>query len=130
MIVEREKLRHNPEVVAALEAAWKSCCPAGQASISREQYGEMIRKLYLVLKAQAAEGDFDADDCLASADEDWQSDARGKDHLDKDDFFKCWFQLCDLNTAHVAAGEYSQWMGEAVESICAADPSSGSPSKS
>jgi hypothetical protein len=50
MIVKREGLKNDPKVQAALLSAWDSCSQSG--CVYKEGYLEMIRKIYLVLKAQ------------------------------------------------------------------------------
>lgn len=42
---------------------------------------------------QARDSDIEADDCIQSMSDDWNEDAQGKDYMDQDDFFHCWFQV-------------------------------------
>ena len=47
-LLKRDRLRHDPVVVAALAEAWDACSQ-GQPTIDREGYFAMSRRLYLVL---------------------------------------------------------------------------------
>ena len=42
--------------------------------------------------------------------EDWLADANGKPFMGGGDFFKCWFQLADLNTDGVDPQEYARFI--------------------
>ena len=96
MLLARERLRSDLRVVAATRHAWNRLAPQGADSFSLSHYTAMTRVLYLALKLQAIEGDFDPEDCMESIEEDWEEDAAGKDHLTYDDFARSWFQLADL----------------------------------
>lgn len=101
MIVTREALRSNPDVVAALHTLWNALILDGAAGLSKAGYWTLGRKMYLVLKAQSEEADFDPDDCLEGIEADWDDDAGGKDHLSREDFERCFFELTDLYTTEV-----------------------------
>ena len=88
-LMARERLKADRRVVASLRAAWERLVPPGAEQIGREEYVAMTRVLYLALKLQAWEADFDPDDCMESLDEDWAEDAAGKDYLDYEDFARC-----------------------------------------
>ena len=57
------------------------------------------------MQAFDREDTFDPEDCVASLEEDWLDDAAGKDYMDENDFFSCWFQLADLSTDSVDVDE-------------------------
>ena len=80
MILKRENLRSDPMVLAALESCW-SKCSQGRDYLDQLDYREMLRKIYLLLKAQACEGDFSPADCLESEEEDWEADTGEKSRL-------------------------------------------------
>eukprot|EP00966_Prymnesium_polylepis_P298006 6886046-Prymnesium_polylepis.1 len=42
--------------------------------------------------------------------QDWYQDCAGKQHLGGGDFFRCWFELADLNTNGVGAEEYVKFI--------------------
>ena len=90
----REGLRYAPEVVQALQSAWKTITTAtGTEHISKEDYITMMRKLYLAIKLHEGDFEVDADDMLASLDDDWAEDADGKDYITESAFHRCWFQV-------------------------------------
>ncbi|KAL1526415.1 hypothetical protein AB1Y20_015127 [Prymnesium parvum] len=119
MIRARDKLRLHSDVVCALERAWQRIrATIGGELLDHEAYITMSRKIYLALKAEAGEGDFDPEDCLGDVEEDWQEDSGGKAHLGGGDFYKCWFQLADLNTLDVSAEEYAEFIDNLIDAIC------------
>ena len=85
-LMARERLKTDRRVVSSLRTAWERLAPPGAEHIGREEYVAMTRVLYLALKFQAWETDFDPEDCMESLDEDWAEDAGGKDYLDYEDF--------------------------------------------
>ena len=62
-------------------------------------------------------GDFDSDDCLDDVETDWEEDSSGKGYLGGGDFYKCWFQLADLNTSSVSAEEYTSFILKLTDAI-------------
>ena len=117
MMIAREKLKHDRDVVEALQLAWERISPPSER-LTHEDYIVMSRKIYLALKADAEEGDFDPHDCLDDVEEDWLEDSGGKQFLGGGDFFKCWFQLADLNTSNVDAQEYAEFIYKLSNAIC------------
>ena len=117
MLASREKLRADERVVAALDAAWRSLLIPGRTTIARKTYMTMSRKLYLAAIVQDAEENREVDtelidpqEALSSMDADWLSDSGGKETLEREDFHKCVFQLCDVQTKGVSAEEYAEWI--------------------
>ena len=84
--------------------------------MSFDEYAAMSRRLYIVLKMEdfAAETgaedrshgrappelDLDPKDCLNTIGEDFLEDSKGMDHLTRDAFHDCIFQLTDLYAGH------------------------------
>ena len=52
----------------------------------------------------------DPNECLRTMDVDWESDSGGKAALEREDFHRCVFQLCDVQTTGVSAEEYAEWI--------------------
>ena len=44
-------------------------------------------------------------------------DAKGKDFIDKEDFYDCFFQLADLYTDGASASQYAKWVHKRVNQI-------------
>eukprot|EP00966_Prymnesium_polylepis_P144405 3334504-Prymnesium_polylepis.1 len=108
MLLKRETLKSNELVARAIQQAWLRTVPQASRDAGRVSfalYSRMTRTLYLALKLQADEDDFDPEDCMESLEEDWEDDAAGKDHLTYNDFAASWFQLADLNTEEVDAAK-------------------------
>lgn len=118
MVVAREALRTHPQVESALDVAW-AAVSQGATELREEGYFSMARRLYLVLQlmGEASDGAFSAQDCVETTRADWEEDRRGKDHLTKADFCRCWFQLADLHTEAVSASAYAWWISSMVERI-------------
>lgn len=99
MLREREALRSEESVQAAMQLAWerlgmmRGCSRGLESRVSRAEYTTLCRKIYLVLKAWDYEADFDAFDCLQYVASDWAEDARGDDTLDRAAFFNCFFEV-------------------------------------
>ena len=118
MLASREKLRQDEKVVAALDAAWRSLLAPGRTTLSRKTYMTMSRKLYLAAIVQDAEENgevdtalIDAQEALSSIDADWEADSGGKPTLERDDFHRTVFQLCDVQTTGVSAEETRSGQG-------------------
>jgi hypothetical protein len=94
----RELLKHAPEVVSAITESW-DVARRNKHFITRAQFFELYRKLYLYLAAErlASEGAvprIDATEALSFANEDWRRDVgEGGQYMDRDAFFRCFFQV-------------------------------------
>ena len=88
----REALRRDPEIEAALDDAWVSCCDAGN-KMSRDAYFCMMRKLYLLTVLEEGDGELDVKECERAMTEGWAEDAGGHEFLYCDGFRNAWFQL-------------------------------------
>ena len=98
-LLAREALRTDPVVARALDTAWNACTQ-GAATLSREAYFTMMRKLYLAVTLD--EGlDPNSNECMSIMERDWARDAGYKGHLTRHDFEHAWFQLSDLYTNQV-----------------------------
>ena len=130
MIVQREALKNDPMVVAALAEAWTvitsaSFSPGGaSASLSFESYAAMSRKLYLVLELERAERlkkrvpSVDASECRRAIEDEWAADSGGAERMGRPHFESAWFQLADLHTKAVGAVMYAQWILDKLHKIC------------
>eukprot|EP00966_Prymnesium_polylepis_P176999 4099202-Prymnesium_polylepis.2 len=136
MILRRAALRSDKTVLAALEYVWTALSEMDaehDGTMSFEEYISMSRRLYLVLrmeewaeseklnfnKAMQRELLLDPHDCMDTIDDDFAEDAKGKDYIDKEDFFDSFFQLADLYTDGASATEYAKWMYKRVHQIAA-----------
>ena len=108
MILRREKLRKDPAVLSALSSAWRrlsrlrEAASEGGESLDRASYGAMARKLYLLITLMSTSSSrrrsndteyIDAAAIHAEIDADWEEDAAGKDHMSRDDFDRCLFEV-------------------------------------
>ena len=84
-------------------------------------YAAMIRRCYLLFKAQRREGYIDAHEFVDEIERDWSADAGGKDGLEQADFERCWFQLADLHVDGVSAAEYASFVSDAIAGITRPD---------
>jgi len=139
MLVARERLKKSKVVIDAIRAAWdavlSSCAHLGDEAeffdeyLNKYEYGTMMRKVYLAIKEQEEDGDFEAEEFTDVMDQDWATDAHGKAHMDYDDFFQCMFQLADLNTSSVDGTDYARWLRDLVFHITTQVRDEGKPSK-
>ena len=106
-LVLRELCRSDPAVQAALTRAWEACAQ-GEEMMSKTAYLSMARRIYLVLAMRM--GTPNSTECREISEKDWERDANGKDHLTRAEFFSSWFQLTDVNTIGVQAGEYAAFI--------------------
>eukprot|EP00966_Prymnesium_polylepis_P049239 1139682-Prymnesium_polylepis.2 len=66
----------------------------------------MSRKLYLAHKAGAAEANFDPDEAVSAAEDDWSSDSGGMRVMSGADFKRSWFELADVYVESMSADHY------------------------
>ena len=133
MLVRREQLRTAPVVMDALRAAWEHVAPirladaagagGSEAGLSYASYAAMIRRCYLLFKAQRREGYLDAAEFVDEIARDWEMDAGGKDALSAADFERCWFQLADLHVDSLDPHQYARFVNEGIAGITRGDGS-------
>ena len=124
MLAARELLRTNPVVVAAIDDAWSCLVGPTRNTLSRMTYYTMSRKLYLAALVHDAEdtGEVDVElidsiECTGTISTDWETDAGGKEALDRNDFHACLFQLADTYTKGVSCDEYASFITAIVQRI-------------
>ena len=123
MLVKRDQLRTNPVVTDALHAAWERFKEArGDGDcIYWPMYQAMCRKIYILFKIQRREHYLEPTDALDEIQRDWPVDSGGKEHMTKDDFCLCFFQLADVHTDDVEAASYANLVKSVCEGITNAD---------
>ena len=70
------------------------------ATLPRDDYEAMTRKLYLAIMLDDEDVGVDPLDCAATRDNDWAEDSEGKEELTEAAFHKAWFQV--RRPAHTA----------------------------
>ena len=123
MLVKREALRTDAQVVRALDNAWKRLAPAhhGGSHITWDGYLALFRKLYLLFKAQQREGYLEPAETLADIERDWAGDADSEGRLTKEATARCLFQLADLHTDAVDASSYASLIRVAIAGVTTSD---------
>ena len=87
----RVALLADPEVQNALEGVWQATDRDRSNHVNRAEYLVMHRKLVLALVPSVA-----PKFAFSSGRADWIRDSEGAGELNKDRFFRCWFELADL----------------------------------
>ena len=123
MLLKRDQLRHDPMVQSALDAAWERLGAARDFGdvIPWSGYQAMCRKLYLLFKIQRRESYLESADALSEIERDWPVDSNKKEHMTKEDFGACFFQLADVHTDNVKARSYAALIQTAAAGIATAD---------
>jgi hypothetical protein len=110
-LAQRDALRSHPQVVAALNDAWRLVTAAvgyeGQG-LSFDTYAIMSRKLYLACYGLECRADFSPQDFLASLEEDWRHDSQDDGTLDEEDFLRSWFELVDVQVEAIDGHAYAR----------------------
>ena len=129
-LAKRADLRNDPEVQQVLDLWWTTAIQASRSgaqsvavsadaerSLSRQQYILMSQKLYRALVEE-----YDEKEAIKQANEDWQRDCRGCKELPKDYFQDAMFELADLYTNSIEAGEYAKFLREVFQCIAKVRP--------
>lgn len=61
MLVQRDQMRTDPQVLSAIATAWAACAQ-GEHILSKDAYHAMSRRLYLVLAPAASQATIRPDD--------------------------------------------------------------------
>ena len=116
-LVLRELCRRDPSVKAALSLAWTAFAQ-GEQTLSKDSYLSMARRIYLVLTMRHnSKARVSSSECRSISEKDFARDSNGKQYLTEADFHTSLFQLADVNTAGVSAGEQSSFILRLVDSI-------------
>mmetsp|Transcript_3829 Transcript_3829/g.11045 ORF Transcript_3829/g.11045 Transcript_3829/m.11045 type:complete len:614 (-) Transcript_3829:249-2090(-) len=139
MMLRRERLWRDPGVRAALERAWQAVVAAVPHAKNADvdflnwaQYAEMSRKLYLKLMRRN-----DPREAFLLARIDWERDTRdwpdpstplNERLLGREEFYKSWFELADINTDAMDENTYRGYIEETVDMVVDVHPKTGKPS--
>mmetsp|Transcript_19399 Transcript_19399/g.50056 ORF Transcript_19399/g.50056 Transcript_19399/m.50056 type:complete len:348 (+) Transcript_19399:76-1119(+) len=139
MMLRRERLWRSDEVQRALKLAWEAVSsaaalrhlerPGAEASLSWQQYYEISRKVYIVLMKRN-----DPREAFLLAKLDFERDTRNwpdpstpvfERRVRRQDFFRSWFELADVNTDNMEASTYASFVDTTAHTIVMRDPASG-----
>ena len=98
MLMKREKLKHHPDVINAIDRWWDNLIiPKFDLNkdtlLSKKEYFKFHRCLFLAIVEDADEKPLEEANDMAEAD--WGSDSKGGTHLTRDLFFDAIFELAD-----------------------------------
>lgn len=130
VINRRLQLRRNPAVTRVLEVWWTSAqntqngekAPPDSercALLSKDTYVLLSRKLY-----RATVEEWDEDDALAVAEEEWAKDSVD-DRMGKEVFMDCIFEFADMYTLGVSTEEYVHFLWKLFWNIARGSPPDG-----
>ena len=115
----RSHLRLHSGVVEELQRWWETAQRSLQSgpdpSASEMAKNDYIRISRLLSKAMLPQ--FDVAEAHAEAEKDWEEDSHGKDTISRVGFMDAIFQIADVWTANVDAGEYVTFLRELFERI-------------
>ena len=119
-LLQRESLKHDPRVRRVLDFIWDATDRDGSGTIDKEEYMIMCRKVY-----RAIVDDTDSEEAHAEitriAEEDWEADRQGHDHLDYNRFTRAWFQLADHWTHDLSPESYEKFLTNIFVSLTERD---------
>lgn len=112
----RIRLLSHPAVIEALEAVWQATDVDRSATISRDEYIVMHRKLVIALNPHMRPLD-----AFWEAISDWHKDSRGEPALNKERFFWSWFELVDLWCEDARPESYVELISRLIVDITTVD---------
>eukprot|EP00947_MAST-08B_sp_MAST-8B-sp1_P003985 g3985.t1 len=124
-LLQRETLVFHPVIRTMLEKIWEVTDEDGSGGIELDEYLIIQRKLYCSLvenrygQAEDAEG---RKAWKKIALEDWDTDRRECEDIDKRKFFNSWFALVDIWTGDISAESYIAMLSTLFHSITTKDP--------
>ena len=129
-LAQRDALRSHPEVVEALNEAWRLVTSAvgfeGEG-LSFHAYAVMNRKLYLACYSLEASANFSPGDFMSSLEEDWKYDSQDDGVLDEEDFMRSWFELVDVHVEAIDGRAYARWLRDITAQIIETSEESDEP---
>lgn len=119
-LLQRESLKHDPRVRRVLDFIWEATDRDGSGTIDKDEYMVMCTKVY-----RAVVDDTDSPEAHAEikriAEEDWDADRQGHDHLDYNRFTRAWFQLADHWTHDLSPESYEKFLSNIFVSLTERD---------
>ena len=101
----RAALKHDARVKQALGAFWAVYDKDSDGRVSQAEYLKVHAKLCTVLIP-----DITAEEAARAGEEDWVSDGKGKEAMERDDVFDCLFELTDMWCTGISGEEYSTFL--------------------
>ena len=116
----RAKLRYDPRVTQALQLFWVTAQYTVQRdandmhadTLHREGHEAMMRRVYKVMIEV-----YDEAEATKTIAEDWLSDTKGADSLNREAFCNSLFELCDTWTAGISAYEYAAFLSKLFDLV-------------
>jgi hypothetical protein len=103
-----------------LDFIWSATDKDGSGTIDKEEYMVMCRKVYRAIVDDTNSPEADAE-IRKIAEEDWDVDRQGHDHLDYERFTRAWFQLADHWTHDLSADSYETFLSNIFTSLTERD---------
>lgn len=110
---QRMDLMKHEAILKMLELLWISAnTDASDAIVDKAEYLVMHHKILLALEPQT-----NPREAQRRAEEDWIRDSNGKPGLDRERFYWTWFELADMYTRTMEAGEYVGFLGRMLRRL-------------
>ena len=119
-LLQRESLKHDVRVRRILDHIWAATDRDGSGTIDKEEYIIMCKKVYRAIVDDTDSPQADAE-ILKIAEEDWDADRQGHDHLDYERFTRAWFQLADHWTHDLSADSYETFLSNIFTTLTERD---------
>jgi hypothetical protein len=103
-----------------LDFIWTATDRDGSGTIDKEEYMVMCRKVYRAIVDDTNSPEADAE-ITRIAEEDWDADRQGHDHLNYERFTRAWFQLADHWTHDLSADSYEKFLSNIFTSLTERD---------
>ena len=116
---KRFSLRRHPLVLEALEKWWRTAQHSMQQAggdgymLTREEYMQVFSRVFTVM----VEEDFDPEEAMTTAEEDWASDAKGGQFMRRSDFLDSLFELADVWTEEIDPQEYADFLNLTFKTV-------------
>ena len=128
-VQKRAAVRHDAGVLKYLHVWWETALRSMRRSLqsgrshthsehglSKEEYISMMKKIYKVMIDE-----YDEDDALECAEEDWEKDAQGSTALSRELFCDAIFELADVWTRTCESQEYIDFLSMLHAAIAVLD---------
>ncbi|GBG26144.1 Hypothetical Protein FCC1311_023642 [Hondaea fermentalgiana] len=110
MLLQRESIRFSARIRSLLTMVWLAADSDFSGKLDKPEYMLLNQKLQV-----AVIGQFDPVEGAAMAEEDWEIDSSGLDHLNFASFSHSWFQIVDLWTDEVNEDVYFAFLNQLVQ---------------
>lgn len=118
MLEKRSAVREDAKVLEALHMWWITALQT--KDVVALENGTLAKDAYVAIQCRvykALMDNYDEEDALACAEEDWERDVQGLDAMHRDSFTDGLFELADLYTETSEAADYATFLWKLLQSV-------------